>query len=484
MELQPETCYRALATRDTRFDGLFFVGVTSTRIYCRPVCTARTPRPERCRFFPSAAAAEQAGFRPCLRCRPELAPGHSAIDAVERVARAAAARIEAGALNNGASLDDLAGDLGVSARQLRRVMRRELGVSPIELAQTHRLLLAKQLLTETRLPIIDVAFASGFESVRRFNALFLSHYRLSPGRFRRALDSAPEGATLRLRLGYRPPLAWDELVRFLGGRAILGVEWVEGQTYARTVALGSQCGWIRVAPAAGNSLCVEMTTALAPVLALLLARLRQLFDLNARPDLIAAHLATDRQLSAAVGAQPGLRIPGAFCGFELAWRAILGQRISVRAASAIASRLADRFGAPIETPFPELCRLTPSPVRIAAAPPEALAQLGMTHDRARTIHALAQAVDQGRLRLEPGVDPEATMAELKAFRGIGEWTAQVIAMRALGWPDAFPHSDLGLMRGLRETSPSRVRDRAQAWRPWRSYAVMHIWNGLAQPIGG
>jgi AraC family transcriptional regulator of adaptative response / DNA-3-methyladenine glycosylase II len=478
MEREHDRFYRALATRDARFDGLFFVGVTTTRIYCRPVCAARTPRQDRCRFFPSAAAAEQAGFRPCLRCRPELAPGRSPVDSVRRVARAAAARIEGGALNDGATLADLAREFGLSDRQLRRAVRQELGVSPVALAQTHRLLLAKRLLTETRLPVIEVAFASGFESVRRFNALFRSHYRMTPSRLRRSREAAPVGEPIRLRLAYRPPFAWSELLRFLEGRAVAGVECVSGDSYLRTVAIDGHRGWLKVMPAAGREeLSVEFAAALAPVLAPLLARIRHLFDLNARPDVIAAHLRNDARLARSVRLRTGLRVPGAFSGFELAWRAVLGQRVSVRAATTVAGRLSAAFGEPIETPYPGLDHLTPSPERIADAPEEALAGLGMGRDRARCIRQLARAAATGRLGLELGADPEAAIERLKGFAGIGEWTAQYVAMRALAWPDAFPHGDLGLLRALGETSPARLRAAAEAWRPWRSYAVMHVWSG-------
>jgi AraC family transcriptional regulator of adaptative response / DNA-3-methyladenine glycosylase II len=480
MEIDDERCYRALATRDARFDGLFFVGVTTTRVYCRPVCAARTPMRERCRFFADAAAAERSGFRPCLRCRPELAPGRSPMDAVGRVARLAAARIEAGALNDGGSLEDLARELGLGVRQLRRAVRSELGVAPVELAQTHRLLLAKRLLTETGLPIIDVAFASGFDSLRRFNASFRSRYRTTPSQVRRSRGAAPAGETLRLRLAYRPPLAWAELLRFLAGRAIDGVERVEGASYSRTAAIGEHRGWLKVGPAgASDALDVEFTAALAPAIAPLLARLRHLFDLNARPDAIAAHLGGDARIGPAVSRLPGLRVPGAFDGFEAAWRAVLGQRISVRAATTLARRLAAEFGEPIATPDPALDRLTPSPARLAEAGPEALTRLGVIRGRALAIRALARAVADGRLRLEPGTDPEAAIERLKEIPGIGEWTAQVVALRALGWPDAFPHGDLGLLRGLGEPSAARVRALAEAWRPWRAYAVMYVWNGLS-----
>jgi AraC family transcriptional regulator of adaptative response / DNA-3-methyladenine glycosylase II len=479
MELNHDVCYRALTTRDARFDGVFFVGVTTTRIYCRPVCTARTAAAVNCRFFASAAAAEQARFRPCLRCRPELAPGHSPVDAVGRVARGAARRIEAGALNNGRSVEDLAGEFGLCSRQLRRSMRHELGVSPVQLAQTHRLLLAKQLLTETRLPIIEVALASGFESVRRFNALFKSHYRLEPRRFRKSLIAPVHEEPLRLRLSYRPPFAWRELLRFLADRAVEGTERVSGDCYARTVSIGSHRGWLSVALGkAPNTLLVEFSASLTGVLAPMLARLRHLFDLGARPDVIASHLGDEPRIGPAVKRCPGLRVPGTFSGFDLAWRAILGQRISVRAATVLAGRVATEFGEPIETPDAQLNRLAPEPERLATADAGAIERLGISRAAAQTIRALATAVALDRLRLEPGVDAAATIEQLEGIPGVGRWTAEYIAMRALGWPDAFPEGDLGLRRGLGGLSHADLRTIAEDWRPWRAYAVMHVWNGL------
>jgi AraC family transcriptional regulator of adaptative response / DNA-3-methyladenine glycosylase II len=511
MELDRESCYRALTTRDARFDGLFFVGVTTTGVYCRPVCTARTPRRDRCQFFSRAAAAEQAGFRPCLRCRPELAPGHSSVDAVGRVARAAASRIEAGALDHGGSLETLASELGLGARQLRRAVARELGVSPIRLAQTHRLLLAKQLLSETRLPITEVALASGFESLRRFNASFRSHYRLAPRQLRRSVRrngeakhsrgaraghpgrEAPQGPAagsvdgepLRLQLSYRPPLAWVEMLRFLAPRAIGGIERVDGDRYLRTAAVGRHRGWLAVSPGKRlNTLSVEFSASLTSVLAPLLARLRALFDLGARPDVIAAQLSGDKWIGSAVRKLPGLRLPGALDGFELAWRAILGQQVSVRGASTLAARVAERFGEPIKTPDPALNRMTPDAERLAKIDVATVRQLGITSERARAIHELARAVANGELRLEGGVDPQATIGQLVELPGIGSWTAQYIAMRALSWPDAFPDRDLGLRHALGESSAARLRAIAEVWRPWRAYGVMHVWNQLAGQTNG
>jgi AraC family transcriptional regulator of adaptative response / DNA-3-methyladenine glycosylase II len=477
MRIDDETCYRALVARDARFDGLFFVGVTSTRIYCRPICTARTVGRARCRFFSNSALAERAGFRPCLRCRPELAPGHAPVDAVWRTARAAARRIEAGALNNGGNLDRLAYDLGISTRQLRRVVQQEFGVSPVELAQTQRLLLAKQLLTESNLPIIQVAFASGFESVRRFNALFRSHYRLTPSRMRRASITSGVSDCVRLTLAYRPPLAWNVLMRFLAGRATAGVESVGEEAYGRTVSVGSHQGWLTVRPIAGrNTLSVELATSLMPVLPEVLARLKNLFDLSARPDVISAHLSVDSRLARIVAHCPGLRVPGAFDGFELAVRAILGQRISVRAATTLAGRLADRFGEPVETPVPGLTRLGPTPERLADLDLAHLTALGIAAPRAASIRAIARAVASREIDLEPSLDPEAVTRKLQEFPGIGDWTAQYIAMRALRWPNAFPAGDLGLLRAWGETSVQRLRNVSEAWRPWRAYAAIYLWE--------
>ena len=477
MNLDTDVCYRALTARDPRFDGLFFVGVTTTRIYCRPICPARTPGRDRCRFFPSASAAEQERFRPCLRCRPELAPGHAPVDAVGRTARLAAVRIGMGAMNDEGGVEKLAEEMGVCSRHIRRALRQELGVSPVELAQTHRLLLAKQLLTETALPIIDVAFASGFASVRRFNDLFRARYRLTPGGLRKTNGKGALGESIRLTLAYRPPLAWEAMLHFLKGRAVQGVEAVVGRSYLRTVRLGELRGWVKVEPAVGRpALKVELPMSLAGALPRLLAGLRNLFDLDARPDVIASHLGRDDHLSEGVLGEPGLRVPGAFDGFELAVRAVLGQQVSVRAATTLAGRFAEAFGESVETPFPALTRLGPSPSRVADARLDELTGPGLVGARAESVRALARAVCDKTVSLEPGHDPEASLDRLMAIPGIGPWTAHYIAMRGLRWPDAFPHGDLGLRKALAGRTPREVLELAEAWRPWRAYAAMHLWN--------
>jgi AraC family transcriptional regulator, regulatory protein of adaptative response / DNA-3-methyladenine glycosylase II len=485
MSIDEDVWYRALVSRDSRFDGVFFVGVKTTGIYCRPVCTARTPGRRSCRFFASAALAEQAGFRPCLRCRPELAPGHAPIDSVRTTARAAAARIEAGALNNGGSLEDLAASLGLSSRQLRRAVRKELGVSPIELAQTNRLLLAKRLIAETQLPMVQVALAAGFESLRRFNALFRSHYRLSPSALRRSSSRAVATDCLRLTLAYRPPLDWNAMLRFLAARAIPGVECVTGAAYHRTAGIGKHRGWLSVSHVADRHLlAVDLATSLAPALPSILVRLRNLFDLDARPDIIDAHLAIEPLLAESVRRRPGLRVPGAFDSFELGMRAVLGQQISVRAASTLAGRFAERFGEAIETPLACLTHISPTAQSIATAHSSTLARLGLPGARAESLQNLACAVAHGQLERDSGVDPSAVIARLIELPGIGLWTAQYIAMRALGWPDAFPSGDLGLLKAARLKSAKALERTAQRWRPWRGYAAMHLWESLTISANG
>lgn len=485
MKLDLATCHQALQARDSRFDGRFYVGVSSTGIYCRPVCPARTPLAANCDFFPHAAAAERAGYRPCLRCRPELAPGLAPMDAPDRLVRQACARIEAGALDE-AGLDTLAAELGVSERHLRRVIESATGATPVELAQTRRLLLAKQLLTDTALPMTVVAQTAGFGSLRRFNHLFQSRYGLAPGALRKSSASPPPEAMpdcITLRLSYRPPLAWQALLDFLGGRGAAGVEAAIGERYVRTARLGEHRGWIAVEPdrkAARPQLQVVLSASLLPVLGATLQRLRVLFDLDANPLAIEAQLAADARLAPLLRATPGLRVPGAFDGFELALRAVLGQQVTVKAATTIFGRFARAYGEPAITPFASLTHHAPRAERIADAPRQSLIELGLTTRRAETVQRLAQAMASGALRLEPGVDPQAAVLAMQELPGIGPWTAHYVAMRALGWPDAFPDGDLGLLKALAAANARALREAAEAWRPWRSYAAIHFWRSLAQ----
>ncbi len=482
--LETETCYRALSARDRRFDGLFFVGVSTTGIYCRPVCTARTPRQERCSFYRTAAEAERAGFRACLLCRPELAPGSAPVDSVPRLVAAAVSRIEGGFLNE-SSIEELAAELGVTDRHLRRAMETELGVSPVELAQSRRLALAKQLLQDTALPLAEVAFASGFQSVRRFNALFQERFGRAPSSLRREHDEAEVSRSLVLRLDYRPPLDWEQLLTFLRGRAIPGVEYVGDSEYRRTVRLGGTQGWLTVRHDGKRpALLAEVSLSLAGVLMPVAARLRTLFDLDAQPTVIAECLGRDALLAKQVQAHPGLRVLGAFDPFEMTVRAILGQQVSVRAATTLSGRLVARFGEPLDTPHAELSRLFPSPEELAALTEDDVATLGLPGARARSLLAVARAVAEGSVRLERHVDVDATMAALEELPGIGPWTAHYVAMRALRWPDAFPASDLGIRKALGGLSAKETAARAEAWRPWRAYAAVHLWTSLSEGAGG
>jgi len=411
-----------------------------------------------------------------LRCRPELAPGNASVDATQRLAQAAASLIEDG-IATGNGLAHIAGQLKVSDRHLRRVFEAQFGVAPIAFAQTQRLLLAKRLLTDTAMPATEIAFASGFQSLRRFNALFKQRYRLSPSDLRKTTSPGTKRDTFTFELAYRPPLQWAHLTGFLSARSIALVEGVEKNAYRRTMRItdgGVQhSGWIevrhhKIKPVL--SVCVAAT--LGKVLPQVLARVKRVFDLSCQPAEIVAALGPWAQ------SQAGLRLPGAFDGFELAVRAVLGQQITVRAATTLAGRFAGAFGEVVATPDPALQRLFPSAQVIAARSIDDIARLGIIAARARTIRALAQAVASGQLILEPSAKVDETLAALKAIPGIGEWTAQYIAMRALAWPDAFPHTDYGVMKAMGETNPKRVLAKAEAWRPWRAYAVMHLWHSL------
>lgn len=483
--LDSNTCYRAMQAHDSRFDGRFFVGVRTTRIYCRPVCRVRMPRQENCRFYISAASAELAGFRPCMKCRPELAPGWHGIEPSNQLAQRAAFSMDVGEFNT-TSLRNLAVKMGTTDRHLRRVFAQHYGVSPIEYAQTNRLLLAKQLLTDTSMAVTDVAFAAGFRSLRRFNALFSQRYRMSPSALRREGKSAASDR-LMFRLAYRAPLDWQRLLAFLNQRAVLGVELVVGDRYLRTVSQPAP-GWIAARPLAGRNLIeVELSRSLAKSVSTVLRRLRHVFDLDCSPDQVASVLGELAQ------GREGLRLPGAWDGFELAVRAILGQQITVKAARTLAGRFAARFGSPLaqtmggdahlpadipaDLPAPEsLNTLFPAASVIASASVSDIASLGIISKRAQTIIALAGAMANGDLVLAPGADAPATIAQLTTLPGIGDWTAQYIAMRALAWPDAFPATDLILMRALGVTTGKQALAKAQAWRPWRSYSVLHLWS--------
>ena len=487
-----DACYRALTARDARFDGRFFTGVTSTGIYCRPVCSMRTPKRQNCLFFSHAAQAESAGFRPCLRCRPELAP--SSLPWFTQDSGATLAHQAARLLDSPSaySVSTLAIRLGVSSHHLKRIFQVHLGVSPLQYLQTQRLLTAKQLLTDTEMPVSQVALMSGFASVRRFNAAFMAHYQLNPGTLRRQsaapLRTGPaEASCITVRLSYRPPYDVQAMLAFFKTHVMAGSEFIDENIHGNP-RMGMTCrvshaeddtwhtGWLLVqfdAPRA--QLMLQVSDTLCAVLPQVIRRVRNLLDLDADPAVI------NHVLDPCFPGAGGLRVPGALDGFELAVRAILGQQITVAAARTVAQRLVTALGEPIITPWPALNRVFPTPLQLAHTSSDAMGALGIIRQRQAAIVALAQGVASGHLQLDSHADVPNTLAALKALPGVGDWTAQYIAMRALRWPDAFPAGDVALhkalgVQGLKH--PARLAEATSAiWSPWRSYAVIRVWSG-------
>ena len=487
MDLDHDACYRAIQTRDARFDGRLFTGVRTTGIYCRPVCPARTPKRENVTFFATAAAAQEAGFRPCLRCRPETSPDLGAWRGTSNTVSRALNLIEAGALDE-ADVDGLASRLGVGERQLRRLFRQHLGASPIAVAQTRRVLLAKQLIHETQLPMVEVAMASGFGSVRRFNETFQQLYDRAPSALRRSSkpDEAAAGA-VTLKLSYRAPYDWDAMLAFLSLRAIPGVETVRDGVYARTIAIGAGRGMISVRPAGDDKLSVTVRFPDLTALPSIIARVRRVFDLAADPVTIGAHLSQDPALAPLVATRPGLRVPGAWDGFELAVRAVLGQQITVPAAIVLAGRLTRDYGEALPETWPDFEGLThvfPSAEQLAATD---LSGLPMPRARSSALESLAAAVAADPSLIAPRGSLEEAITTLRGLAGVGEWTAQYIAMRQLREPDAFPAADIGLMRAMADAdgvrpSAAALLAHAERWRPWRAYAAQHLWASESYPV--
>lgn len=477
MELDDDICYRAVASRDARFDGRFFTAVRTTGIYCRPVCPAVTPRRRNVTFYACAAAAEQAGYRPCKRCRPEASPGTPAWLGTSATVSRAVRCIAEGALDDG-SVDELAARLGLGPRQLTRLCERHLGTTPVRLAQTRRVHFARGLIEHSSLTMTQVALAAGFGSLRRFNTLLKATYGCAPRDLRRRnFPAAAPGdaalATLACRLPYRPPYDWPQLARFLRGRAIPGVEVADDDRYARTLALpAGRTGFLQVRPGAGDWLDLELELPdLAGAIALV-ARVRRMFDCGADPGAIADHLARDAALKPLVKRRPGLRLPSAFDPFELGVRAIVGQQVTVKAATTVTGRVVARCGTPLAQPRGALTHLFPAPAALAKAD---LDGLGLTTTRAQTLRTFAQAVAAGTLQLDTPRGPEEFAARMVALPGIGPWTAQYVALRAFGEPDAFPLGDLGLKHALPGVD---LAQRSAAWSPWRGYAALHLWAGL------
>lgn len=529
--------YAAFASRDSRFDGQVFVGVSSTRIYCRPVCTAHMPKYEHCTFYRTAAEAEAAGYRPCLICRPEMAPGMASVDATANLARRAAALLRDDCARAD-SVERLAARLGYTSRHLRRVFEEEFAVTPVQYLQTCRLLLAKSLLTDTALPVAQVAQAAGFGSVRRMNALFRERYRLTPTDLRKHMgtkgkaarsergeikaasngssivDSADIDAGFTVRLGYRPPYGFDKLLGFFRMRALAGIEVIGDDSYLRSARIplpgGSEArGWVRVEnDARRNALSVTLSESLLPALPQVIARIRRQFDTDSNPRAIHERLASldDAVPGAAV---LGTRLPGCFDPFETAVRAVLGQQVTVVAANKLAARIVEAYGtptgfdaapdpAPIPTPAPasaagrnssvpepdpaiaQLTRFFPTPAEMLALDPieDALGTLGVIRTRSRTIAEIARLMAAGELDLGPGSDASAQMERLLAIKGIGPWSANYIAMRTMGYPDAFLETDAGVKHALPDLSPKERLALAEQWRPWRSYATVSLWNSL------
>ncbi len=472
MELDPDICYRAMAARDPRFDGRFFVAVSTTGIYCRPICAARTPHRDNCTFYPTAAAAQEAGYRPCLRCRPETAPHIGAWRGTSNTVSRALALIETGALDDG-DVEALAEKVGVGDRQLRRLFQEHLGASPLAVAQTRRILLAKQLIHETSLPMAEIALASGFGSIRRFNDTFHRLFRRAPSALRRR-GGARDGSALELTLAYKSPYDWDAIVSFLAARAIPGVELVTPQLYRRTFANGTIA--VTHEPER-RRLSVAVRLDDVGALPAILQNVRRVFDLGADPDAIAAHLSRDPVLAPLVRRRPGLRLPGGWDGFEMAVRAIIGQQITIAGARHLLGKLVAAYGAPLEGGIDGLTHVFPAPDRLVGAD---IAALGMPAARARAIENVAHAALADPSLFERAASLDEAIEKLCAVRGIGDWTAHYIAIRALREPDAFPASDIGLLRALAENGvrpkPKAVLARAEAWRPWRAYAAQHLWT--------
>ena len=501
MTIDGDAAYQVLLAHDARFDGRLFVGVTSTGIYCRPICRVRMPARRNCRFFATPAQAEAASFRPCLKCRPEIAPGPglpwTVMDASRTLARQAAYALdEAAAEGEAPGVAAIAARLGVSDRHLRRIFFAEHGVTPLQYLQTRRLLLAKQLLTDTQMPVAQIALTSGFRSLRRFNAAFLGGYRMNPTRLRRAVprsDEDPAGRAsigpagtnaarhdaVTVTLGYRPPYYVASLIGFVAQREITRVEIAAGRSIRRTVragVVGPAPGWIEARFATdAPRVHLSFAPALGPASGAVIPAVRRWLDLDAAPETIAETLA-------GLPGPVGLRLPGSIDAFELSVRAVLGQQVTVAAARTLARRLVERFGADVSTPWRDIDRAFPAPADLGDVAIEKIAELGIIRSRAGAIQALAREWNALQPLVAAGAAPEALVERLRALPGIGPWTAHYIAMRALGWPDAFPPGDVAALKAMRlrfATATARQAEaHAEAWRPWRAYALLRLWNSL------
>ncbi len=483
--LNQDRCYRALRARDARFDGRFFAAVSTTGIYCRPVCPARPAKRENLRFFTNPAAAEEEGFRPCRRCRPETAPGSPAWVGTPATVARGLRLITDGALDENGVLA-LAARLGVGDRHLRRLFLRHLGATPVAVARTRRAHFARRLIDETRLPMTEVAFAAGFRSLRQFNAVLRSTFGAAPSRLRSGARPSPARAEgLSMRLPVRPPFDPGLVLGFLAPRALPGVEAVSGDRYQRLMRLADGPAGLELEARAGApAVVLRLSRAVGAGLMGLVQGARRLFDLDADGAAIHSHLRRDKALARLLPGPGALRLPGTLAPFELAVRAVIGQQVSVAAARTLAGRLVSALGERVSEEGP-LTHLFPSAERLADAK---LGGIGLTAARAATLTTLSRGVAEGTIRLDPGASLEATRSALLEVPGIGPWTAEYVALRALGDPDAFPAADLGLRQALGEPgaplSTAELARRAEAWRPWRGYAAVSLWHSLAASAAG
>ncbi|MGD8322821.1 MAG: AlkA N-terminal domain-containing protein [Gammaproteobacteria bacterium] len=485
MNLRDDDCYLALKARDVRFDGQFFTCVTSTGIYCRPVCPARTPKRANCTFVASAAAAEDAGYRPCLRCRPEAAPGSPEWLGSESTVHRALRIIDESTAHE-LSLDDVSRELGISARQLRRLFAESLGTSPKSVLQTKRIQLARQLLVETSLPLAQVAMAAGFGSIRRFNSAVRKSFDMTPSSLRRRHGSSrgkpASGGAVRLHLDYRPPFAWEPLLAHFSSRGIHRLEAANG-TYIRCVRVGEARGRVRIThEPERHRVCVAFLLDRNVDLTQAASRVRDLLDLDASPQAIAAHLGRDARLRSIVNANPGLRFPGAWSVFEMLVRAIVGQQVSVPAARTVLGRIVEALGEPVTAADPEPAlpdRLFPEPEALAG---ESMQPFGLNTARAETLNRVAAEFAADPRFVHAGMPAEVARKRLLALRGIGPWTAEYVILRALRYPDAFPAADLGGMKAAGVDKPRDLAALAESWRPWRGYALLYLWKSLEPKI--
>jgi AraC family transcriptional regulator of adaptative response / DNA-3-methyladenine glycosylase II len=480
MNLDREMCSRARLARDARFDGRFYIAVLSTRIYCRPICPSRTSKEENVRYYPTAAAAAEAGFRPCLRCRPECSPGTPAsFGTSNTVSRALRLIGETGLEEGGVEL--LAERLGIGSRHLRRLFLRYLGATPSAVAQTRRLQFAKKLIDESTLPMTEIAFAAGFGCIRRFNDTIRKTYRRTPTQIRslaRQQPSAVERANQYLfRLQFRPPFAWSSMLHFLAPRTTPGVEVVEAGTYRRSISLNGTHGSVEVSQdEPSHSLLIRLDFADPRSLFAIIERIRAMFDLNADWAAIVQTLRTDPALAPHLDRDPGLRVPGCWNAFELAAIEILNQRTTRQNAFSIAGKIVATLGTPLSG-VSGITHVFPTPDVLADA---SLPRIAVPTEKAQTIRSLSRAVCDGRIKFQLNADSDALLASLAEVPGLDTGTAQYIVMRALREPDSFPSADLDLIRGFNLKNSRELEKRSEAWRPWRSYAAMYLWN-MARP---